>query len=288
MIKKSGKKFLPNINFLHYFYSAGKNQSISKAAEENFVTQSAISQGIDKLEIEVGKRLISSSKNRFQLTGEGELLMEKCEGFFSYLDEIEDLFNEKEGIYKGKLLFGTSHSFALSLLPSYYKKLLQFHHQIEPILRLGHSGIIREWVVKGEIEFGIVQAKEEDYPLFNVQMILEGELHLYEAKKKHKSKMDCLLVSEDRREDHLMLEYMRKTEQTPLPVIHVLSWEVIAKMIEESIGIGMLPDYVANSHGLVKVATKMPKMTYRLIAISSKKKDLTRNAKMFINLMQET
>ena len=76
-------KQLPNIHFLKYFYSAGKHLSMSKAAAENFVTQSAISQGIHKLELELGIQLISSRKNKLELTSDGELLLDKCENIFS-------------------------------------------------------------------------------------------------------------------------------------------------------------------------------------------------------------
>lgn len=279
-------KYLPNINFLRYFYTAGKNNSMSKAAEENFVSQSAISQGIDKLEIELGIKLITNSKNRFQLTAEGELLLNKCEDIFSIFSEIEDLFNEKEGIFKGRLIFATSHSFALSVLPIYYKKLLQLHPAVEPILRLGHTGIIKESVSKGEVDFGVVVANE-DLPAFNTEMISHGEHRLYRVKKKIKPILDRLIISEDRREDHLLLNYLKEGGKKIPPIIEVLSWEVIAGMVEQGLGIGFLPDYVANRHGLVPLPTKLPKITYRILAIYSKNKGLTRNAKMFIDLMRE-
>src|SRR5262245_8187784 len=142
-------KYLSNITFLRYFYSAGKHRSMTKAAKSNFVTQSAISQGIDKLEKSVGKKLLSARKNRFELTAEGELLLAKCESIFSLFEELEDLFNESEGVYRGKFSFATSHSFAISLLPLHYKQLFDLHPAIEPILRLGHSGIVRDWVTNG-------------------------------------------------------------------------------------------------------------------------------------------
>lgn len=258
---------------------------MTKAAEDNFVTQSAISQGIHKLEIELGKPLLSSSKNRFELTSEGELLLEKCENIFSEFSDIEDLFNERADTYRGRLTFATSHSFALSQLPSYYKKLLQQHPAVEPILRLGHSGIVREWVLKGEVEFGIVLAKEEDLPMFHTQPILQGQHRLYKAKKSTKAVLDRLIISEDRREDNLLLNYLKKEGKKIPPLIEVLSWEVIASMIEEGLGMGMLPDYVAQRYHLIPVSMPKLSITYSIIAISSQKKKLSRNAKMFINLM---
>lgn len=279
-------KFLPNLNFLRYFYSAGKHQSVTKAAEENFVTQSAISQGIKKIELELGKNLISNKKNHFELTHEGMLLLEKCESIFSLFSNIEDLFNEESNVYKGKLIFATSHSFAITLLPFHYKNLFQQHPDVEPILRLGHAGIIREWISKGEVEFGIIVAKEKDFLAFHHQPILQGHYGVYKAKKGTKQILNRLIISEDSYEDNLLLSHLKKKRKTIPPVIEVLSWEVIANMIEQGLGEGILPDYVARRYGLRPVSVDIPAIPYKIIAISSKNKGLSRNARMFIDLMQ--
>ena len=100
--------------------------------------------------------------------------------------------------------------------------------------------------------------------------------------------MDRLIISEDRREDHILLDYLKNSGKKIPPRIEVLSWEVIANFVQEGLGVGLLPDYVASRHGLVKVPLKIPKLTYRINAISSKKKGLTRNAKMFIDLMKSS
>ena len=118
-------KFVPNITFLRYFFSAGQAKSISKAAKENFVSQSAISQAISKLEMALGKQLITHEKNRFQLTTDGLILLEKCKQIFTVFSEIEDAFNETDGVFKGKLSFACTHSFALSLLPPHLGRLSQ-------------------------------------------------------------------------------------------------------------------------------------------------------------------
>jgi LysR family transcriptional regulator, transcriptional activator of the cysJI operon len=277
--------FFPSINFLRYFYSSVKHKSMTRAAKENFVTQSAISQGIHKLEVELGKPLLSSRKNRLELTSEGELLLEKCENIFSELSNIEDLFNERADIYRGKLTFAASHSFALSRLQGYYKKLFEQYPAVEPVLRLGHAGIVRDWVSKGEVEFGIILAKEDDYSLFNTLPIFTGQNRLYKAKKGAKQHLNRLFIS-DQREDYLLLDHLRKEGKEIPPLIEVLSWEVIASMIEEGLGIGMLPDYVAQRHHLTPASITKFSITYSFIAISSKKKVLSRNAKMFIELMQ--
>lgn len=274
-----------NINFLRYFYTAAKHRSVSKSARENFVTQSAISQGIKNLEISLGKQLVSNRKNRFELTQNGILLLEKCDQIFSVFSEIEDLYNEKEGVYKGKLTFATNHSFAISFLPIHFKNLSHQHPEVEPILRLGHSGIIRDWVSNGEVEFGFIVAKERDYQSFKTVPILQGHYGLYRAKKQKKSVPERLIISEDSNEDRLIVHHLREKHKKVPPIVEILSWEAIASMVKEDVGIGLLPDYVAKKHNLTLAGIDIPKVPYSIIAISSQKKELSRNATLFLRGM---
>lgn len=278
-------KPLHNINFLRYFYAAAKNRSMSKAAEENYITQSAVSQGIQKLEKNLGRKLVSDRKNLFLLTPEGKLLFEQCEKIFSMFSQIDDIFNEKEGLFKGTLTLSTSYSFAISQLPIYYKKLFQLHPLVQPILRLGHTGLIRKYVYEGEVDLGVVLVHDLATG-FDYQEICTGEYLLYQASKKPNTTIDRLIISEDKREDNLLLDIIRKKMKILPPIIQALSWEVIAGMVKQGLGIGFLPDYVANNHGLTHFPFKMPKMPYRILAIYSKNRPLTRNAEMFINLMK--
>ncbi len=71
------------VNFELYkvFMAVATNKSFSKAAEELFVTQSAVSQSISKLEKELGKVLFERSNLGMSLTQEGKLLFETISTF---------------------------------------------------------------------------------------------------------------------------------------------------------------------------------------------------------------
>lgn len=274
-------KNTPNITFLRYFFSAAQTKSISKAAKENFVTQSAISQAIGKLEIALGKQLITHEKNRFQLTADGSILHEKCKQVFTVFSEIEDAFNETDGVYKGKLSFACTHSFALSLLPPHLGKLSQLYSGIEPILRFGHTGTIVELVKKGDVDFGIV-LDNEDFSAFHSQEIFRGEYRLYRSKK---TSLNKFIISEERREVSLLKQHFHDHQIEMGTPMEVSSWEVIASLTEQGLGIGFLPDYIALKRSLIPCDCPIPSIPYRILAIFSKNRALSRNAKMFIDLI---
>ena len=57
---------------MQYFISIVKNNSFTEAAEENYISQSAISQGIKSLEDELGVKLLKRHNRGFTLTNAGE------------------------------------------------------------------------------------------------------------------------------------------------------------------------------------------------------------------------
>lgn len=67
--------------------------------------------------------------------------------------------------------------------------------------------------------------------------------------------------------------------------MEVSSWEVIASLTEQGLGIGFLPDYIVQKRSLVEYESAIPQIPYRILAIFLKNKGLSRNAKMFIDLM---
>lgn len=251
-------KYTPNMIFLRYFFSACQENSVSKAAKANFVSQSAISQAISKLEISLGKKLITHERNRFQITADGLLLFEKCKQIFTVFSEMEDLFNEADGIYKGKLTFACSHSFALSLLPQHLGKLSKTWQEIDPILRLGHTGMIVELVKKGDVDFGIV-LDNDDFSAFKSREIYRGKYQLYRAKKPFKHAEKKFILSEERKEVSLLRKHLHKHGIEMNASLEVSSWEVIASLTEQGLGIGFLPDYIVGKRALVRYDCSIPK-----------------------------
>lgn len=279
-------KYTPNLMFLRYFFSACQEKSISKASKANFVSQSAISQAISKLENSLGKKLITHERNRFQITADGLLLFEKCKQIFTVFSEMEDLFNEADGVYKGKLTFACSHSFALSLLPQHLGKLSKTWKEIDPILRLGHTGMIVELVKKGEVDFGIV-LDNDDFSAFQTREIYRGKYQLYRAKKPLNHAEKKFILSEERKEVSLLRQHLHKQGIEMNASLEVSSWEVIASLTEQGLGIGFLPDYIIGKRALVRYDCSIPKIPYRILAIFPKNRELSRNAKMFIDLLCE-
>ncbi len=95
---------------MYTFSVAGKCLSFTKAAEELFITQGAVSQRIKLLEEQLGFSLFVRMTRKLELTKEGERLLhalnQSFDMIFSELDDIK--FNE----LRGELYIGAAPTFA--------------------------------------------------------------------------------------------------------------------------------------------------------------------------------
>ncbi len=84
---------------MKYFISVVGYSSFTEAAEQCYISQSAISQQIRSLEKELGVELIHRENRRFTLTPAGEYFYEQSKGI---LNEVEDIRRETFRIGKDK------------------------------------------------------------------------------------------------------------------------------------------------------------------------------------------
>ncbi|MDP7529374.1 MAG: LysR family transcriptional regulator, partial [Candidatus Marinimicrobia bacterium] len=67
------------IDLFKVFRDVAETKNFSRAAEQNYITQSAVSQQIAFLEEHFGKQLIIRRKGIFSLTQEGTIFLKACE-----------------------------------------------------------------------------------------------------------------------------------------------------------------------------------------------------------------
>lgn len=79
---------------LYYFKEAVKYNSISIAAEKNFMSQSSVSYSISNLEKELGIDLLRRTNTGVTPTPIGEMILQKTEEIFKSLEDIKELVKE--------------------------------------------------------------------------------------------------------------------------------------------------------------------------------------------------
>lgn len=75
---------------LRYFVAVADRLSFSRAAEDLPLSQSALSEAIRRLEMEIGTRLLRRNSRRVELTPAGEVLLEDAREVLAHLDHAID------------------------------------------------------------------------------------------------------------------------------------------------------------------------------------------------------
>jgi LysR family transcriptional regulator, glycine cleavage system transcriptional activator len=120
---------LPPLNALRTFEVAARHLNFTKAAEELFVTQAAISHQIRALEEHLGARLFRRLNRALMLTDEGQVLLPTVREAFDRLSagvrRVQDL------CCGGALTISTTPSFAASWLAGRLARFQALHPEIE-------------------------------------------------------------------------------------------------------------------------------------------------------------
>jgi DNA-binding transcriptional LysR family regulator len=93
---------------LHYVFEAYKAGSITKAANNCFVSQSVLSTAISKLEAEIGRSIFSRSANGVSLTPFGKTFIEKLIPLLEDASALEKIVTFKKGTRQKTLRIASS------------------------------------------------------------------------------------------------------------------------------------------------------------------------------------
>ena len=101
---------------LRVFLTVATEKSFSRAAEKLLRTQPAISLSVQRLELELGERLIDRSAKDLLLTDAGKVVLDYARRFENLQGELENALAEMRDKSAGRLTIGANESSTLYLL----------------------------------------------------------------------------------------------------------------------------------------------------------------------------
>src|SRR5436309_16124216 len=99
---------LVNLHQLSVFRTVARHQSFTRAAEELFISQPAVSAHVRELERHYGIELFEPVGRRVRLTEAGRLLEEYADRLLGVVEESHRSDDEFKGLGRGQLLVGAS------------------------------------------------------------------------------------------------------------------------------------------------------------------------------------
>lgn len=277
-----------NLQHLKYFYDSVRLNSVSKAAKENYVTQSAVSQGISKLERDLKHTLLEHHRNRIRLTDVGRSLFERAGSALSVMKELEDSLGRKEQEYVGHLTVGCTQSMATGLLQKAICLFMKKAPRVSLKIVFGHAALLKQWALCGSIDIGFA-LDNEDLSGLEVHHFYEGKFRFFSSSYSRKSFNHQCVFTEPRRETNLIKKAYKKRYGVPLDTLFEMgSWGAIADYICESKAVGYIPDYLAKGYKLKEIDLDLSLSSYQLYIVHHPNIQLSRNAHLFVEFAQKS
>ena len=130
--------------------------SLTRAAAELGVTQSAVSHSLDSLEKELGFTVIRRSRAGVQLTNEGERLLPAVRSMLAAAEQLSQTASSIRGLESGTVRIGAFTSVAVHWLPPVLKEFQQDYPKVDFKLLNGDYHDVEQWLADGSVDVGFV------------------------------------------------------------------------------------------------------------------------------------
>jgi DNA-binding transcriptional LysR family regulator len=128
-----------NLHFLRVFYAVASSGSFTQAAKTLFLTQSAVSRGVQELEQQVGIPLLDRAGHKVSLTQTGKILYEHAAQIFAIERAAEIALEQAKGLDRGYLAIGASHTIGTYLLPPLLGKFHRRYPDVRLTMEIGNT-----------------------------------------------------------------------------------------------------------------------------------------------------
>jgi DNA-binding transcriptional LysR family regulator len=143
---------------LQVFHSVAKQLSFTKAAEQLFMTQPAVTFQVKQLEEHFNTRLFERKRGRIALTPAGQLVMGYAEKILALSNELDIRVGELTGEVSGPLLLGASMTIAEFILPRILGEFKALHPQVQTQMTVANSETIENRVAELSLDVGLVES----------------------------------------------------------------------------------------------------------------------------------
>mgnify|MGYP002735319871 FL=1 len=150
------------------FQEVAKRGNISAAAQNLYISQSAVSQSIKQLEEQLQVRLFSRSTRGVVLTSEGKTLLDYVTRALGLIQNGEEKLAQSRQLLTGELIIGASDT----VTKTYLLSRLEAFHRAYPDIRIrilnGTSRMVLEYLHSGQVDIAFA-SEEEDMSAYTVR-----------------------------------------------------------------------------------------------------------------------
>ncbi len=286
---------------LEAFLQVATQRSFSRAAETLGLTQPSVTARIQSLERDLGETLFERNGRGVTLTEAGTAFLPHAQRVLKALHDGRDAIHSLQELELGTLRLGAAPTISTYVLPGLLKAFRSRYPKVEVSVQTEHSDQIAQMVLADEVQVGLERSIGHPdvvtVPLYEDEVVLvasakhpfgeEGAASLEQV-----SKEPLLMFNKGSGYYALVDNALRQAGVLVSPAMELDNMEATKKMVEEGLGIAMLPrvavEREVNAGELRHIHVPGLIMPKRQIAVIYRRaRPLSRAAQAFVQLLEE-
>jgi len=162
-----------NLKRLEYFCQLAVLGNFTRAANKIGIAQPALTIAIQKLEQEVGLKLINRAEKNALLTAEGKVLYKLASQLLSQAKQVKLELEELKDLERGKIHFGVSAMMGSYYFPQVLTAFKQKYPHIKIHLVDQGTAALEKMLLNGELDLALVRGDLENPQLRYTELINE-------------------------------------------------------------------------------------------------------------------
>lgn len=243
-----------NLDLYRVFYTVAKSGSLTKAAEELYISQPAVSRSIKQLELQLGVSLFTRTHRGMKLSAQGgKIIFEQVERALQLLESAENCITEMKTTPTGTIRIGASDTIFEYFLAD---KIVDFHNRF-PAVKIDLLADFSPDTIE--------KLKEDkcDVAFVNLPISPDPELRLhgncmrlndifiagqgFEGFKEGASslsslqKLPLIFMDKNTVSRKSLDNFLSSVGVSLTPDIEVGSWDLMKRLVARGMGVGVIP-----------------------------------------------
>ncbi len=294
------KSLRDSINSLLVFHEVVRHRSFSKAAEELFISQPAVTKHIKGLEHKVGTRLIERGRGGFHLSEAGKILFKSAQKISNHLREVENHLGRLQKERHGLLRIGTTESYSRCLMPKLLSGFQNLFPSIKIALDVGNSEEIEKSLTAYRNDLALigmtkVPHKFESIPFLKEELVLIVSPSHPMAKREKVSlkairKFPFIIRAKGSTTRKIILKAFQELGIRPFLLIEAGSSEFIKQWVSEGKGISIIVRRIAEEEarrGLIKMVSLDEKLYLQVVLLFLREEQANPVIKTFTHFIED-
>lgn len=247
------------IKQIKYFVEVVRQGGMTQASEHLYIAQSTISKAIKNIENEYDITLFDRSQKQIKLTDIGQTFYDNSLEFLALFEKLSLEMNDVVNVQKGHIKIGLSPMMNVQMFTNALNQFHKLYPNVTYEVIEGGGKIVENLTANDDVDIGITTLPV-DHSLFHSVSLYNEELLLVVSNDHHLSDMEKVDLAELKNEEFVLfhddyylkdqiIENCKRIGFYPKTVANISQISFIANMIQQGIGISIVPESLVRLMG---------------------------------------